>query len=161
MISTCQLPPDALLCKTLNKIYKESKRLSPFKSLLSLLSLLWLHSGAQSEADSTGCSKWLMKMAGGLLCLPVLQLIHTVLNMTLGSTDGVVSLWALCGRHDYWSEWQIKAGNWAGGWRKGVMWELCVGSVCTEKKNIAAWSKIKCLPVLQQNVGAFRDYDKE
>lgn len=154
-----------LCCKTLKKIYKEDKRLLLFPPLLPLSSRLWLHSGAQSGSDSTGCSKWLMKMAGGLLCLQVLQLNHTVLNMALGSTSGLVSLWVLSGRHDYWSDWQIKAGNGAGGWRWGG--NIASGGGCTEEKKTMAppdqkWtvSLVPVLHVLQRNVAALGDYGK-
>lgn len=98
-------------------------------------SVLRLHSCAQWGADSTGCSKWLMKMVGGHVCLCRLQLYHTVLNMTLGSSKGLVSLWMHGGRHGYWSEWQIKAGKWVGGLDAGGVYDVSAG-VCLLKNEI-------------------------
>lgn len=141
VFSVCQLLSDFLICKILNKIYKENQRLSPFKSLLSLL----FTAATPLLRSVRGWFHWLLLVAnehgGGRVYLCVLQLNHTVLNMTFGSTKGLVSLWLLSGRHDYWSEWQIKAGNWAGGWRQGV-YGMSVG-VCTEEENIVTWSKTK------------------
>lgn len=112
--------PIALMCKTLNKNYKENQRLQAFKSLLSLP----FTDEAALLCSVWGWFRWLLSLTNedsrGWACLFVLQLNHTVLNMTPGSTEGLVSLWLLSGKHDYWSEWQIKAVNWAGGWVQGV-----------------------------------------
>lgn len=93
-----------------------------------------------------GWFHWLLSVAnedsGGA---GVLQLNHTVLNMTLDSTEALVSLWLLSGGQNYWSEWQIKAGNWAGGcmWGGRVLFVyLCVCMV--EKKTDNIESNKRC-----------------
>lgn len=131
------------LKKTLNKNYKENQSLPAFKSLLSLP----FSDEAALLCSVWGWFRWLPWLTNedsrGWACLFVLQLDHTVLNMTLGSSEGLVSLWPLSGKHDYWSEWQIKAVNWAGGWAWGVYGVHMCGKKKQLNKTLAASSVLE------------------
>lgn len=135
--------PNALMCKTLNKNYKENQRLRAFKSLLSLL----FTDEAALLCSVWGWFRWLLSLTNedsrGWACLFVLQLKHTVLNMTPGSTEGLVSLWLLSGKHDYWSEWQIKAVNGAGGWVQGAHGARMCGDIKHCRQTLAVSSGLE------------------
>lgn len=122
---------------------KENQSRAVFRSPLSAIECC-----TQSGADSTGCSPVLMKTVGvgeaqGGGCVSQNQ---TVLNSSLRSAEGLVSLWLLSGGHDYWSEWQIKAANLAGsgGLVAGDVWAVFY---CPLKKGWN-WKKVKWMSSL-------------
>lgn len=93
------------------------------------------------------------------MCLCVLQLNHTVLNMSLGSTKGLVSLWLLSGRHDYGLNDRLKLVTEQGAEGRGV-YGVCVdlrseeNNYCCLIKNKTTFviSRVPMLHLLKHNI---------